>query len=271
VKIACLQLNSGNDIQANIDVIADLVKQAAHQGAQLVALPENAFLMEAPGSPRTLYTEHEHPGVKAAAALAKQYGVWLLVGSTAVSEDESGKTLNRALMFDDRGHITCRYDKIHLFDAELPSGETYAESARFQPGSRAVLTQTPWAVIGLTICYDVRFPHLYRALAQAGAAILTVPAAFTATTGAAHWHVLLRARAIENGCYVVAPAQTGSHPGGRQTYGHSLIIDPWGAVLADAGEAVGVICAELDLARVAETRARLPSLRHGRDFTLSEC
>ncbi len=268
LKVACIQLNSGDDMRANIEAIAKAVKTASGQGAKLITLPENAFLMAAPGSPRTLYTEAEHPGIIAASHMAREAGAWLLIGSAAVKTDDSGKTLNRTLLFDDQGTIACRYDKIHLFDVTLANGETYAESARMLAGTEAILTQTPWASLGLTICYDVRFPQLYRALATAGAAIITVPAAFTSVTGEAHWHVLLRARAIETGCYIIAPAQTGTHPGGRKTYGHSLIIDPWGAVLADGGTEVGIITAELDLDMVAQIRARVPSLQHGREFTL---
>ena len=271
ITAACIQLTSTDDMAATIAAIEALVRQAAGQGAQLVTLPENAFLMEVPGSDRILYTEAAHPGIRAASALAKASAIWLLIGSAAVKTDDSGKTVNRALLLAPDGSIVCRYDKIHLFDVTLPSGETYAESARMRAGVEAVLAQTPFAAIGLSICYDVRFPHLYRTLAQAGASILTVPSAFTSVTGEAHWHVLLRARAIENGCYVLAPAQTGTHPGGRKTYGHSLIIDPWGKVMADAGENPGIITAELDLAMVNQIRGKLPSLQHGRDFTLKTC
>jgi deaminated glutathione amidase len=243
MKIAALQLNSGADINKNISDISILVEGAAQQGAQAIFLPENCFQMEEPGqgAQRIIYTPETHPGIKAAEKLAKTHHIWLLVGSVALKVDDSGKTVNRSLLLDDKGRIAAQYDKIHLFDVELPNGETYAESARFLAGDKAVLTQTPWAKIGMTVCYDVRFAHLYRMLAQAGAEILTVPAAFTAVTGEAHWHVLLRARAIENGCYVVAPAQVGTHPGNRKTYGHALIVDPWGHVLADAGSETGMV------------------------------
>ena len=219
-------------------------------------------------TPRILYTESDHPGLAASRALAKTHAIWLLIGSAAIKIDESGKAVNRSYLLNPNGDIAAHYDKIHLFDAELPNGETYAESARFLAGSEATIAQTPFATIGLSICYDVRFPHLYRTLAQSGAHILTVPAAFTYTTGIAHWHILLRARAIENACYVIAPAQTGTHAGGRKTYGHSLIIDPWGEIIAEASTETGIITASLNLDKIPQTRQKLPSLKHTRDFTV---
>lgn len=271
ISAACIQLNSSDNMADNIQVVQRFVAEAAGQGASLIILPENTFLMEAPAAPRMLYAESDYPGVQASAALAATHRSWLLIGSIAIKTDDSGKTVNRSLLFAPDGTIRARYDKIHLFDVTLPNGETYAESARMLPGEQAVLASLPQCSLGLTICYDLRFPHLYRQLALAGASILTVPAAFTSVTGEAHWHTLLRARAIENGCYVLAPAQTGTHPGNRKTYGHSLIIDPWGKVLADAGEEPGIITATLDLGMVAEIRAKLPSLQHGRDFSLKTC
>ena len=253
---------------ANIARAQELVAQACAQGAQLVALPENVFLMEPPGNKakRVLYTESEHPGTLASSRMAVANKCWLLVGSAAVTIDDSGKTVNRSLLFNPQGEIVARYDKIHLFDVELPNGETYAESAKMLHGDKGVLANLPGAKLGMTICYDVRFAHLYRALAKAGADILAVPAAFTQVTGEAHWHVLLRARAIETGCFVIAPAQTGTHPGDRKTFGHSLIIDPWGNVLADGGTAEGVVMADLDLAQVQQVRSRIPALKHDRPF-----
>jgi len=271
LKVACVQLNTADKLQANIEAIRTHVQNAATQGAQLIALPENALLMESPSVARTLYTEAEHPGILAVSAMAKQHSLWLLLGSVAVKTDNSGKTVNRSILFNHEGIIAARYDKIHLFDVTLPNGETYAESARVLHGAEATLIKTPFAALGLTICYDVRFPHLYRALAQGGATILAIPAAFTATTGQGHWHVLLRARAIENGCFVLAPAQCGTHPGNRKTFGHSLIIDPWGTILADGGTEAGIIIADLDMRAVTHTRATLPSLHHSRDFTLKTC
>lgn len=269
ISVACLQLCSAADTAANGRQIAEFSRAAAAQGAQLIALPENAYLMEQPGQERTLYAEADHPGVLHAVALARELGVWLLVGSIAIRTDDSGKTVNRGLLITPDGDIAARYDKIHLFDVELSSGEIYAESSRFLPGAQAVLADMGGISLGLTICYDVRFPQLYRTLAQAGAQILAVPAAFTATTGEAHWHTLLRARAIENGCFVVAPAQTGTHPGGRKTFGHALIIDPWGRVLADAGTEPGFALATLELPLAQTVRSRLPSLSHDRPYTLT--
>lgn len=268
MKIACVQINSGADIAANIAIVQRRVAEAVALGAQLVALPENVFFMQAPGEGgvRVLYAESEHPGIIAAAAMAKHYACWMLVGSAAVKIDDSGKAVNRSLLLNPQGHITARYDKIHLFDVTLAGGESYAESSRFLPGKHVVRTEVEGVGLGMTVCYDVRFPHLYRFLAKAGAHILAVPAAFTQTTGEAHWHVLLRARAIENGCYVIAPAQTGTHPGGRKTYGHALIVDPWGRVLADAGTEEGIILADLDPKLVEQVRAQLPSLTHDREF-----
>ena len=201
------------------------------------------------------------------AELARETGAWILGGTLHVLLDD-GRAANRSYLFDAGGRVVASYDKIHMFDVTLKDGESYRESATFRPGERAVVAASPWGGIGMTVCYDVRFAYLYRALAQAGASILTVPAAFTVPTGRAHWHTLLRARAIETGCFVVAPAQTGSHDQGRQTYGHSLLIAPWGEVLADAGTDVGFITADLDLDRVAEARGMVPSLTHDRDVAL---
>jgi len=283
MKTALIQLTSGADIAANIAKIETLVKQAAGHGAELVALPENVFYMRADSSAVALakvegqaaapkYTQEKHPGVKAAAQMAKRHSVWLLAGSVAVKDSgfgiqDSGKVFNRSILFNPEGGVAAQYDKIHLFDVDVGDGQTYKESARILPGGRAVVADLPWCKLGMTICYDLRFPQLCRALAKAGAEILAVPSAFTQTTGEAHWHVLLRARAIENGCFVIAPAQTGTHPGGRKTYGHSLIVDPWGKILADGGTEEGVVTAELDLDLVKKIRAKLPSLEHDREFS----
>lgn len=288
MKLALLQLNSGPDIAANIEAIAPLVAQAATQGAELIATPENTFLMEAPGAERVYYTQENHPGVLAAQAWAKQYGVWILVGSVAILPSTGkDKTYNRSLLISPQGDIAAGYDKIHLFDVDVGDGQTYRESAKIRGGDKLVTVSVDggqWtgdkkdsllstvhrplsATLGLTICYDLRFPQLYRALAKQGATILTVPAAFTQVTGEAHWHVLLRARAIENGCFVIAPAQTGTHAGGRQTYGHSLVVDPWGRVLADGGTETGVVMCDIDLNEVTKVRQKLPSLEHDREFS----
>jgi deaminated glutathione amidase len=270
IKTSCIQINSGGDMQANIEKITALVTQAATQGSTLIATPENTFLMEEPKVERVLYTQAEHPGVAVAAKLAKEHGVWLLIGSVAIKKHDSKKTANRALLFDPQGKAVAHYDKIHLFDVEVGDGQSYRESAKIIPGDKAVVADMRSARLGLSVCYDVRFPHIYRTLAKAGAEILAIPAAFTQVTGEAHWHVLNRARAIENGCFVIAPAQTGTHPGNRKTYGHSLIIDPWGRVLADGGTEEGIITAELDMALVKKTRASIPSLMHDREYQLEE-
>ena len=210
--------------------------------------------------------EAEHPAIPAFSALAAELGVWLLIGSLQIKLD-AATCANRSFLFDDRGRVAARYDKIHMFDVDLKGGESYRESKTFRPGERAVVADTPWGKVGLTVCYDLRFAYLYRALAQAGASFLTVPSAFTVPTGQAHWHTLLRARAIETGSFVFAPAQCGEHAEGRKTYGHSLIVAPWGEVLADGGEEPGVITADIDPAKVAEARAMIPALTHDRRFS----
>lgn len=267
VTVACIQTNSQDDLHANIAAVEKWVGEAAKKGAQLIALPENVFYMEKPGATdRPNFAMEEHPGILAAKSWAKTWKAWLLVGSVAVTSGRSAKRLNRSLLINDQGEIVSPYDKIHLFDVELASGEQYLESSRFEHGEQAILAATPWGRLGMTVCYDVRFPHLYRALAKAGAQMLAVPSAFTAYTGEAHWHVLLRARAIENGCFVIAPAQCGTHPGNRKTFGHSLIVDPWGKILADGGTEPGVILTTLDMAQVEKVRKQIPSLQHDRNF-----
>ncbi len=268
VKIACIQLTSGVDLPANIVKIESMVENAARGGAQFVATPENSFLMNSNEANKIFYKENEHPAISASANMALKHKIWLLIGSVAV-DGGNNKSYNRSLLFNPDGEIVARYDKIHLFDVEVGDGQTYRESARIIAGDRAVVAETLYGKIGMSVCYDLRFPQLYRALAKAGAMILTIPSAFTEVTGEAHWHVLLRARAIENSCFVVAPAQTGTHAGGRKTYGHSLIVDPWGRVLADAGSEEGVIFADIDLNEVSSVRAKLPSLQHDREFNLS--
>jgi predicted amidohydrolase len=266
-KAACVQMNSAAEIAPNLESASALIRAAAGAGAQLVMTPENTTLIE-PNRARSLAKtppEDVHPGVPHFAALAKQLGLWLLIGSMPVRADEK-RIANRSFLFDPNGAVVARYDKIHMFDVDLPNGETYRESNGVRPGEQAVVASTPWGALGLTICYDVRFGYLHRALAHAGAVMLTVPAAFTVPTGQAHWHVLLRARAIETGCYVFAPAQTGEHAEGRLTYGHSLIISPWGEVLADAGEKPGFIVADVDLDQVHKARSMVPALRHDREF-----
>lgn len=270
VKAACVQVNAGTELQPNLDAAGDLVRRARDAGAEFITLPENVgWIVQ--GRAKTMArvkVEAEHPGIPFFADLARETGAWILAGTLGVLQDDQ-RVANRSYLFNPQGQTVSHYDKIHMFDVDLKDGESYRESATFRPGERAVVAATPWGGVGMTICYDVRFPYLHRALAKAGASIITAPAAFTVPTGRAHWHTLLRARAIETGCFIVAPAQTGTHDEGRQTYGHSLIIAPWGEVLADAGEEVGVITADLDMARVEEARRMVPALGHDRDFTVA--
>ena len=266
-RAACVQLRSSDDVTENIRVTSDLIRKARAKGAQFVATPENTTLMAPDGGAKLerSFPEDRDPALPALVALAKELNIWLLIGSLAIKVSDT-KTANRSFLIAPDGRIAARYDKIHMFDVELPSGETYRESNTVAGGSRAVIADLPWGRIGLTICYDLRFPTLYRWLAQKGAFMLTVPSAFTETTGKAHWHVLLCARAIENGAFVIAPAQGGAHANGRQTYGHSLIVAPWGEVLAEAGTEPDVIVADIDPALVDAARNRVPNLRHDRAF-----
>ena len=267
-RVACVQTNAGRDFEPNIKAASELVQRARAAGAALVLLPENVSMMEPDTAlaRQKACAEAAHPALAAFRELARAADVWLVVGSLSVLVDAE-KIANRSYLIDASGEIAARYDKIHLFDVDLSAGERYRESDTIAAGARAVVAPTPWGALGLSICYDLRFPKLYRHLAHQGADFLSIPAAFTRTTGQAHWHILIRARAIENGCFVFAPAQTGTHAKGRQTYGHALIVDPWGEVLADAGEEVGFIVADIDPAKVAEARARIPALMHERPFT----
>ena len=267
-RAACVQLRSGDDVAENIRQTVALVRAAAARGATFIATPENTTLMAPDGGAKLAqsFDEAHDPAIPVFAALARELKVWLLIGSLAIKVS-ADKTANRSLLFSPDGDITARYSKIHLFDVELASGETYRESNTVEGGSEAVVAQTPWGGVGLSICYDISFPQLYRRLAQKGAFLITVPAAFTVPTGSAHWHVLLRARAIENGCFILAPAQGGEHANGRKTFGHSLIIAPWGEILAEADSEPGVIVADIDPALSAAARAKIPNLRHDRAFT----
>ena len=266
-RLACVQVNAGNEIAPNVDTAAGLIREAAGQGAEFVSLPECVALLEPDREAlfRKSAAEADHPALQAFRSLAAELGIWFHVGSLAVLS-ANGRISNRTFLIDPAGTVTAKYDKIHMFDVDLADGETYRESNTYQPGDAAVVTELPWARAGLTICYDVRFPPLYAHLAEAGAEIIGVPSAFTRKTGRAHWHVLLRARAIETGCWIFAAAQCGDHAGGRQTYGHSLIVDPWGEIVAEAGEAPGIIMADIDPARVAEARRAVPSLKNGRPY-----
>ncbi len=264
---ACIQLNTQGDEAENCQTTSALIRQAAGEGAEFVATPETTNLMDL-GRARMFELagpEAENTTLARLRDLAAELGVWLVIGSLVI-RDDAERLSNRSFLVDPNGAVVARYDKIHMFDVEIPDGQTYRESAHYRPGEAAVLADLPWGRLGLTICYDVRFPALYRALAKAGAGILTVPSAFTRFTGKAHWHVLLRARAIETGCYVIAPAQCGSHARGRQTYGHSLIVAPWGEILADGGEETGISLAEIDLQRVDQVRSMVPALAHDRSF-----
>jgi predicted amidohydrolase len=266
-RAACVQLRSSDDIAENVATASALIREAKRQGADFIATPENTTLMAPDGGAKLAqsFTEDADPALPQFRALAEELGIWLLIGSLAIKVSES-KTANRSFLIDPSGAVAARYDKIHLFDTDPGQGEAYRESKTVEGGRRAVVAPTPWGKIGLSICYDLRFPQLYRALAQAGAMALTVPSAFTETTGKAHWHVLLPARAIENGAFVIAPAQGGVHANGRKTYGHSLIAAPWGEVLAEAGTEPCVIVADIDPTLSDEARARIPNLKHDRTF-----
>jgi len=267
VTVACVQNSAGPEIAPSMAEATRLVREAHARGAELICLPEyfsclktsdDQFVIGALG-------EAEHPALPHYRDLARTLRVWLVLGSLAIRAGPD-KVYNRSYLIDAAGGIAGRYDKLHLFDVDLADGESYRESAAVAPGDNAVVAPTPWGPLGLSVCYDLRFAYLYRALAQAGAVFLTVPAAFARTTGQAHWHVLLRARAIETGCFVLAPCQCGTHGGGRPTYGHSLIVDPWGRVLADGGEEPGIVVAEIDPAEAAKARTMIPSLSHDRRF-----
>jgi predicted amidohydrolase len=270
IRAALIQLRSGTDMARNLADASELIREAAGQGASFVATPEMTNILE-PDRPRLrslTKPESEDASVAAFSVLAQELGLWLNVGSLAL-QGPGEKLVNRSLLFTPDGAIAARYDKIHLFDVDLPTGESLRESHAYDGGAEAVLVETPLGSIGLTICYDMRFPHLYRALAKAGAKLFTVPSAFTVPTGQAHWHVLLRARAIETGSFVLAAAQGGKHESGRETYGHSLIVSPWGEVLAEAGTEPGIVIADLDLAQADLARARIPALVHDRAMSLT--
>ncbi|MGK2286861.1 carbon-nitrogen hydrolase family protein [Pedomonas sp. V897] len=275
LTLGLLQMTSSIHPEENLAALEAGVRDLAARGARFVLTPEMTGILD--GNSARLRgnarPEHADETLALARRLAAELGVWLLLGSQAVvtdDEDADGRLANRAFLIDAAGQVTARYDKIHLFDVDLPSGERYRESASYRPGRNAVVAATPWGRLGLAICYDVRFPHLFRTLAKAGAQMIAVPAAFTRTTGEAHWHTLLRARAIETGCFILAPAQTGLHKDGRTTFGHSLVVAPWGEILADGGEEAGGILAEIDLAHVEAARSRIPALEHDRAFDLVE-
>ena len=271
LRLACLQLNSGNDLAANAATVRALVREAAGNGARFVMTPEYALMLDGRGRVMregALPADGGEP-LAEMRALARELGVWLLLGSLTVRIDEE-RIANRSVLMAADGSVAATYDKIHMFDVTLPDGKVIRESSAYRPGDRAVLADTPWGRLGLTVCYDLRFPGLFRALAQAGAMFISVPSSFQRQTGKAHWHALLRARAIENECFIVAPAMCGDHPGDRQTYGHSLIVDPWGEIVADGGGAPGIVYGDIDPTRVGRVRAMIPSLEHDRVFQVPD-
>lgn len=266
MRVAVLQSRTGIDPTANAAVLTDAVAQAKAGGADMLFTPEMSGLLDQNRARAVAHLREEtgDPVLAAVRKAAADQGLWVDLGSLALTGGADGRLVNRGFVIDGQGEIRARYDKIHLFDVDLPTGESWRESNAYAPGERSVIATTPWARIGLSICYDMRFPDLYRALSNAGAELLSVPAAFTVPTGKAHWHVLLRARAIEAGAFVVAAAQWGEHEDGRATYGHSLVIDPWGEVLLDMGEGEGIGFADLDMDRLADVRMRVPALKNRR-------
>jgi len=273
MRAALLQITSSDDPAENLTIVSAMLREAVENGAGFVLTPEvtNCVSTSRSHQNAVLHLEQGDPTLQALQAEVKVLGIWLLIGSLALkTEDDDGRFANRSFLINPTGEIEARYDKIHMFDVQVTPEETYRESDGYRPGRKAVLAETPFGDVGMTICYDVRFPHLHRALAHAGAKILTVPAAFSPVTGKAHWEALLRARAIETGCYVLAPAQTGTHKATkgkpRKTHGHSLAIAPWGEVLSDAGTDCGITYVDLDLDEVAKARGKVPSLAHDRKF-----
>ena len=273
MRIALFQSRTGIDPEANAAAMVAAVEEAAGGGAEMLFTPEMSGLLDRDRARAgaKLKPEAEDIVLAAVREAARRYGIWVHIGSLALAgEREDGRLVNRGFLIDGEGAIRARYDKIHLFDVDLATGESWRESAAYAPGERAVVAETPVGKLGLSVCYDLRFPDLYRALTDAGATILAMPAAFTVPTGNAHWHILLRARAIEAGVFVVAAAQVGRHEDDRETYGHSLVVGPWGEVLLDMGDREGVGFAEIDPAQVEEVRSRLPAIRHRRPIPAPE-
>ena len=269
-KAALIQTCTSRDVDRNLREIGAMIREASAAGAEYVQTPEVTTVLETDSRrmPDVIRPEDGNPALAAYSELAKELGIWLHIGSMAVATDEP-RYANRAFLFAPTGQIAARYDKIHMFDVEIGEGQKYRESKRYAPGKAGVLAELPWATLGITICYDMRFPALYRALAKGGAEIIAVPSSFTVPTGKAHWHTLLRSRAIESQCFILAAAQAGYHECGRDTYGHSIAIGPWGDILAEAdGETTGYILADIDLAEVAKARSRVPSLDNDRPFDI---
>src|SRR6476660_2865486 len=270
-RIGLVQMRAGRTPSANLEAVTKLIGEAKNGGADYVLTPEMTNIMESSREKlfATIVPEENDAMLATFRELARALGIYVHVGSLAVKAS-ADKASNRGFLIDRRGEIAARYDKIHMFDVDLKGGESYRESRSYRPGDLAVLTDLPWGRLGLSICYDLRFPALYRALAEAGATFLAIPSAFTRQTGEAHWHVLMRARAIENGSFVFAAAQAADHENGRSTFGHSLVVDPWGRVLAEGGTEPGVVFADIDPAEVSLARSRIPSLQHGRRFEILE-
>ena len=270
-KVGLVQMRSGVDPQANLAAALACVAEAARNGAVYVLTPEMTNFMEAKRERllATIVDEERDPTLAAMREAARKHSIYIHIGSLAVKVS-ADKAANRSFLIDRRGDVAARYDKIHMFDVDLANGESYRESRNYRPGDLAVVADLPWGRLGLTVCYDLRFPALYRALAEAGASFFSIPSAFTKQTGEAHWHVLIRARAIENGSFVFAAAQGGKHENGRETFGHSLVVDPWGRILAEGGSEPGVIFADIDPAQVPAARSRIPSLHNGRRFEVIE-
>ena len=266
-----VQMRASLSPQTNLDAAIRLIEQAKNAGAEYVLTPEmtNIFEIKRERLFATIAPEESDTTLAALRELARKLGIFLHIGSLAIKVLPE-KAVNRSFLIDPKGDVLARYDKIHMFDVDLAGGESYRESNSYRPGELAVVADLPWGRLGLTVCYDLRFPALYRALAEAGCSFLAIPSAFTKQTGEAHWHVLIRARAIENGAFVLAAAQGGKHENGRETFGHSLIVDPWGRILAEAGTEPGVLLAAIDPAEVTAARAKIPSLQHGRRFEMIE-
>ncbi len=266
-RVGLIQTRAGRTPQANLDAVTKLIGEAKQGGAHYVQTPEMTNIMEVSRDKlfATIVAEELDHSLATFRELARQLAIYIHVGSLAI-KIAPDKAANRGFLIDPRGEIVARYDKIHMFDVDLANGESYRESRSYRAGEHAVVSDLPWGRLGLTVCYDLRFPALYRALAEAGASFLAIPSAFTQQTGQAHWHVLNRARAIENGCFVFAAAQGGKHENGRETFGHSVVVNPWGEIIAEGGTEPGVVFAEVDPAEVAAARARIPSLQHGRRF-----
>jgi len=268
---AMIQMRSGHDPGANLTAALALIKEAKAAGANYVLTPEmtNILASKREHLLAHIVAEEQDPTLATLCEVARELGIYIHIGSLAIKASPE-KAANRSFLIDRKGEVVARYDKIHMFDVDLAGGESYRESNSYRPGELAIVADLPWGRLGLTVCYDLRFPALYRALAEAGASFLAIPSAFTRQTGEAHWHVLQRARAIENGCFVFAAAQGGRHDNGRETFGHSLIVDPWGRVIAEGGAEPGVVMAQIVPSEVAAARKRIPSLHHGRRFELVE-